>query len=216
MIEIRNRQGKVLRTVEGETLFNANLSGAGLSGANLNYAHLSDANLNGADLSNADLSHAYLINADLKNADLSYANLSYANLSNADLNNVDLTHTDLSYAYLRRVKNLSSLVAAKLTIVPTTGSFRAWKKCQGGVIVELLIPEDAKRSNSTTRKCRAEYADVLKVIGATEGKSWFNPSFIYGVGKRVVADRWEEDRWVECGGGIHFFLTKEEAEASQE
>ena len=24
---------------------------------------------------------------------------------------------------------------------------------------------------------------------------------------------WEEDRWIECGGGIHHFLTRTEAEA---
>jgi hypothetical protein len=28
----------------------------------------------------------------------------------------------------------------------------------------------------------------------------------------VRCDKWNEDRWIECGGGIHFFLTRIEAE----
>jgi hypothetical protein len=31
--------------------------------------------------------------------------------------------------------------------------------------------------------------------------------------KTVVCDVWGEGRWVECAGGIHFFITRAEAEA---
>ena len=54
MIEIKNRwTGKVIRTVDAETL-----SGADLSRADLSWADLSGADLSGADLSWADLSGA--------------------------------------------------------------------------------------------------------------------------------------------------------------
>lgn len=31
------------------------------------------------------------------------------------------------------------------------------------------------------------------------------------VGETVAVDNFEEDRWIECAPGIHFFLTAEEA-----
>ena len=36
--------------------------------------------------------------------------------------------------------------------------------------------------------------------------------FVYRVGETVRPDAWGGDRWVECAGGIHFFLTRYEAE----
>lgn len=44
-------------------------------------------------------------------------------------------------------------------------------------------------------------------------KSQYDSAFIYRVGKTVRCDTWCEDRWQECAGGIHFFLTRAEAEA---
>lgn len=63
MIEIKNKDGAVLRTVDADTLYGADLSDADLSGANL-----SGANLRRADLIGADLSGANLRGADLSGA----------------------------------------------------------------------------------------------------------------------------------------------------
>jgi hypothetical protein len=87
-----------------------------------------------------------------------------------------------------------------------------WKKCRGGVIVKLLIPENAKRTHAFGRKCRAEYADVLEVIGADEGVSQHDCTLVYSVGKRVTPDVWCDDWAKECAGGIHFYITRLEAE----
>ena len=76
MIDIRNKYGAVLRTVDADTLRVANLFGADLRGADLSGADLSGANLFGADLRGADLSEADLRGADLFGADLRWANLS--------------------------------------------------------------------------------------------------------------------------------------------
>ena len=35
----------------------------------------------------------------------------------------------------------------------------------------------------------------------------------YREGTRVTCHKWDDNRWNECSGGIHFYLTKEEAEA---
>jgi hypothetical protein len=85
--------------------------------------------------------------------------------------------------------------------------------CQNGVLVRLFIPSKAKRSNASGRKCRAERAKVLEVIGAEVGISKHDSTFTYKVGQWVrPTNGWNEDRWKECAGGIHFFLTRIEAE----
>ena len=156
-----------------------------------------------ADLRYANLQGANLQGANLRCADLRYANLRYANLQGANL----------LCANLQGVKNIPPVAAAQTSIVPSKGSVIGWKRCIDGVIVKLLIPEDARRSNATGRKCRAEFADVLEVIGSDIGISMHDSKTTYQVGQRVVPDSWGEDRWIECAGGIHFFITREEAEA---
>jgi Family of unknown function (DUF5758)/Pentapeptide repeats (8 copies) len=190
----------------------ANLRGADLRGADLSGADLSDANLSGADLSGADLRGADLRDADLRDANLRNANLSGANLRGADLRGANLSGANLRNANLSGAKNISALLLATLLIVPT-GQFDGWKKCAGGIIVRVRIPAAAKRSNSTGRKCRASYVKVLEVLKGTEGISIHNGKTKYVVGKTVKCHEWEKDRFIECGGGIHFYLTREEAEA---
>lgn len=108
--------------------------------------------------------HGYdcLHGADLRYADLSGADLSGADLSGADLRYADLSHADLSDA------NHVQLSIAKTSILPDEGDIIGWKKAwtddtmpPKSVIVKLLIPADAQRSNATGRKCRASKARVL-------------------------------------------------------
>ncbi len=172
--------------------------------ADLSYADLRSANLSSADLRSANLSSANLSSADLRSANLSSANLSYA----------DLRSANLSYADLRSAKN-AKLVIAMTRILPE-GDIIGWKKCQEGVIVKLLIPAGAKRSHAFGRKCRAEYAEVLKLYkakGKKEATSVYDSDFKYKIGETVKpTEAWDEDFTNECGSGIHFFINREEAE----
>ena len=97
-------------------------------------------------------------------------------------------------------------------IVPESGQFTGWKKCKNGVIVKVMIGKNARRSNANGRKCRAEYVKVLEVFGAEFGVSTYDNKTEYHAGKIVRCDKWNEDRWEGCGGGIHFFITRNEAE----
>ena len=205
--------------LRGANLSDANLSDAYLRGANLSDANLSDANLRGSNLRGADLSDADLSDADLSDANLSDADLSDANLSGADLRYADLRYADLRYANLRGADliraNLSGVRYNETTAFfalqcPEEGDFIGWKKCRNDVIVKLLIT--GKRSSATTRKCRCSEATVLKVIGAKEGISKEDSSFIYRVGETLTIANFDENRWKECSTGIHFFITREEAE----
>lgn len=46
-MDIKSIEGKILLSIDGDTLSDADLSGADLKGAILNYADLSDADLSG-------------------------------------------------------------------------------------------------------------------------------------------------------------------------
>ena len=170
----------------------ANLSGANLSGANLWYADLNGADLNGADLGSTDLRYANLESANLKGTDLSYANLRDADLRDAKIN---------------------FPIAC-----PEKGSFIAFKKVKDDYIVELLIPEDARRCSATSRKCRCDKAKVLsitKLDGTSDGVdtvySTHDETFAYKIGEIVEAKDFDDNRWNECSTGIHFFVTRQEA-----
>lgn len=152
---------------------------------------------------------AELLQTALKsNANLRFANLRFANLRHANLNFADLRYADLRFADLI----FADLIIQQLIIVPE-GTLIGWKKCRDDVIVKLEIPADAKRSNASGRKCRAEFAKVLEVIGAEVGISQHNASVQYKPGEIVRSDSFDENRWNECSNGIHFFITRAEAEA---
>ena len=200
-------------------LTDANLRGADLTAANLTAANLARADLADADLSRAKLAAANLAEANLRGADLSRADLSDADLARAKLADADLTAADLAEANLARAnltdadlrgaKNISPLAAARLSICPA-GAIIGWKKLADGKICKLLIPDGAKRSNATGRKCRAEFAVVLE----GEGVSTWDGIFEYRIGETVrPREPFCDDRWAECASGIHFYLTREEAEA---
>jgi hypothetical protein len=198
-------------------LTDANLTGAYLAGANLADANLADANLAGAYLAGASLARANLADANLTGAylagaSLAGASLARANLADANLTGAYLAGASLAGAYLAGAKN-AELVIARTRILPE-GDIIGWKKCKANVIVKLRIPAEAKRSHAFGRKCRAEYADVLEVFGADEGvTNNHGPETVYRPGTRVLPDSFCENWQNECSNGIHFFITREEAEA---
>ena len=202
-------------------------SGADLRGADLRGADLRGADLRGADLRGADLRDADLRGANLRDADLrartcatrtcaartcAARTCATRTCARADLRDADLRRADLRDADLRGAKNLSELIAAQTNILPE-GPIIGWKKCQNQVIVKLLIPAKARKSNALGRKCRAEFVKVLQIFGAESGISTYDSTTIYRKGETITCREWEEDRWVECGGGIHFFITRVEAES---
>ena len=149
----------------------------------------------------ADLYGADLRDANLRDADLYGSNLRCANLYGADLRGADL----------RGAKDIPAIAIAE-TRVCAEGDIFGYKKCLNGIIVKLLIPKEAKRNNAFGRKCRAEYAKVIEIIGADKAISQHDNSFIYKVGDIVgPTTPFDEDFNNECSTGIHFFITLEEA-----
>lgn len=153
----------------------------------------------------------------LRGADLRGANLSRANLSDANLYDANLRCADLSRA------NLSELTIAQTSIIPDDGDIIGWKKTYADnktpIIVKLLIPADAQRSNGTGRKCRASKARILDLQDMqgnslppdTTAHSEHDPDFTYRTGETVHVEDFDTNRWNECAPGIHFFITRIEA-----
>ncbi len=192
----------------------ANLLRADLWGADLRGANLREANLREADLLGANLRGANLREANLREADLLGANLRGANLRGANLREANLLGANLWGADLRKAKNIPFIPF----VCPEKGEFVAFKKCND-YIVELLIPADAKRCSTTTRKCRASYAKVLSIT-TLDGEpakitsvinTNYSPSVVYKVGEFVYPDSFDDNRWDECSHGIHFFVNRQEA-----
>ena len=188
---------------------------ANLFGANLRGANLSDADLRCANLSDADLRGANLIDADLRCANLRDADLRGANLSDADLRNADLCRADLCEASIDQMMWNIYTVFYPLQC-PESGSYIGYKKASG-LVVELEIPADARRSSATSRKCRASKAKVLSITdinGNPAGgqvKSNYDPNFVYAIGETVEVTDFDDNRWNECSTGIHHFITRAEA-----
>ena len=207
-----NLRGSNLRCAN---LYGANLYGANLYGADLRNADLRGANLCGADLRGANLCDADLYGANLRDANLCGANLYDANLRDADLRGANLCGADLYGADLRG-SNLRCAKGCYLSC-PTEGSFIGWKKASGH-IVKLRIPEDARRSSATGRKCRCDKAYVMEIQNmdgtkATEDtvRSDHDKNFVYTVGATVEVPDFDDNRWSECAQGIHFFIDRREA-----
>ena len=140
------------------------------------------------------------------------------NLYGANLGGANLYGANLYGAYLRSA-NLSTDELAKLlnqrTILPE-GDLIVWKKVRATassgetVLVKLKIPAAAKRVGGLVgRKCRAEYAEVLEGSGFSD----WDRDIEYSPGRTVRPDQFDPNPLLECSNGIHFFITKAEAEA---
>ena len=139
------------------------------------------------------------------------------------LRDADLRDADLRDADLRGAK-LSGPAVAQTSILPE-GDIIGWKKAYVDtmpptpVIVKLLIPSDAQRSNGTGRKCRASKARVLDLQDKqgsslppnTTAHSSYDTDFYYKKGATVHVEDFDTNRWNECAPGIHFFITRIEA-----
>lgn len=221
--------------LQGANFFGANLVNADFSRANLEYADLYEAKMRGANLTDANL-----VNASFYRADLSYANLSGANLCCTQFYRTNLQYADLTNAETDLFTHFvdACMFGAKGAIniplaCPDTGEFIGWKACVINrdatpaellseigntrcVIVKLKIPEDARRSSATGRKCRADKAVVTEIqslngtpLNGVIAFSMHDKNFIYKVGATVKPrGTFSENRFDECTSGIHFFVNR--------
>jgi len=139
-------------------------------------------------INNEEGKRAYLRGADLRGANLRDADLRDADLRDADLRGAKLPHYQ----------------------IPQHGELRVYKKASGKIVL-LKIPSWAQRTAALVgRKCRASIALVFAIEGDSAVTTERNMT--YEIGKYVKPDSYDPDPRVECSHGIHFFLTRAEAE----
>ena len=105
--------------------------------------------------------------------------------------------------------------------VPEVGSFHGWKKLADDVLAHVLIPADAERvGGSEFGKCRASKVITLDLwnrsgVRLTDPTArhagTYRATVKYQWGEETVADNYDPDPTEQCTGGIHFFLTRQEA-----
>ncbi len=90
-------------------------------------------------------------------------------------------------------------------------------KKAGGKIVEMMCKKGQKFQSQNASKCRTDRAFVVSIT-SRDGKetydkvaSDYDSSFVYEVGKEVVAEDYDE-KIEECSRGVHFFLSRIAAE----
>ena len=201
-------------------LHDADLRGADLYRVDLYGANLINANLRGADLSDAILYHADLCGADLRGAVLNHASLYGANLHGANLHEADLCHADLRYAILSN-NDLSGANLHGTNLFGDLVEYRkgkivtedilGYKKCIGDIIVTLRIPRGAIVFSINGNQCRTNKVKVVGIDGADRAYSQYNWGSYY-VGDEINVYNFNCEYNNLCAEGIHFFLTKEEAE----
>ena len=186
----------------------ADLRGADLRGADLYGAGLSGADLRDADLRSADLRIANLYNAKLNDADLHSAALQCADLYNADLHGANIYNTNLCKANLNGAKG--TLIEYRKGKI-LTDKIIGYKKCKDDIIVTLEIPRGAIVFSINGNKCRTNKAKITAIDGAD--RAYSNYGYVsYYIGDEFTIYDFNCEYNIECGKGIHFFMTKEEAE----
>ena len=166
-----------------------------------------------ADLYSTNVDYAKFTGASLKYARLKYADwIYYADFTNADVTGVDFSDCDLNEESFAGAIGFHPYMRC-----PEEGPFIAWKKCRDDHIVKLLIPADAMRTGASRYDCRASKARVLAIWNqdnepCEEAVSCADEDFVYRKGETAYPEEAFDDRLLTDGSGIHFFLTRTEAE----
>ena len=204
-------------------LENMNLENYDLSDMNFSHSNFINANLSNVNFCSSQLVNVLLDDCNLQNANLKNANLERASLRRANLTKVDISGARL-YAAVLENAILDNIIFDDKTEnfrihCPEQGAFVAYKKGLDNLIIKLLIPSDAKRVSSTMNCCRCDKAKVLEIKNF-EGTKFFDEAwstvaenFCYKLGEWVYAENFNEDRWYDSTGGIHFWMTEDEAKA---
>ena len=215
------------------TLFNnaylaySKFTGARLKDNNFEETFMYDSDFLKCEFDNCGFEEAHLSLSSFTDCEfITDCSFDWACLTSCVLDNIDATHMIGANFSNSRIRDTVTNIYCPMTC-PEVGSFIGWKKAVYDntlVIIKLEIPEHAKRSSGTTRKCRASEAKVLEIQKLEDPNSklpddvvakslYALPAVEYKVGQTVkCTEEFDEDRFEDCASGIHFFITRAEAE----
>lgn len=216
----------------------ANLNEAHLSGATIFYTHMEGTRMARAVITDASLYVVHMGGANLENASfegskLGHVEMRMANIQSANFTSAGITEScRFEHAHLTNANFTSASISkdtsfdfadlhgcefdgeernrlGRILDRPVTG----YKKSREGDIVTLEIPKGAVVFSINNNKCRTNMAKVTDTDGKPELSSIFDKEFKYRVGDEIApVGEFDLMYNIECASGIHFFLTREEAE----
>ena len=201
----------------GEDFSEADLSGADCRGTHFNKCKFFGTNFTGARLSGAEF---YICKMDMDNEHECYIpKFIFDNKIRADFNfYFETSHrrgcpiTPDSGSF--NVFNICDYVEMKDTFLGYKILYVGENKY---AVATLRISPDDKVIAFENGKCRCARAFVVSIDdGIKSYQSGVSPIHVnicrYNVGEYVTADYFNDDWLIECSHGIHFFLTRKEAE----
>ncbi len=208
---------------------NAAISHTHMDGTKMVRAVITDASLNVVLMGGADLSGASFGGSKLGHVNMRMANIQRANFTSAHIKeSCCFEHANLASASFTSasISKDTSFESASLQGCRFDGEERnrlgrildhpikGYKRSGEGDIVTLEIPAGAIVFSINNGKCRTNIAKVVDTVGKPELTSIFDREFKYRVGDEITPKNGFDLAYnVECASGIHFFLTREEAEA---
>lgn len=217
-----HKAGERLSFIEKE-IWNMDLSGADLSNMDFTLSSFQNTVLDGADFENSSVENALFDGCSMKGTDFKNARMVTASFRRCDMRGCNIEDANLFGAVLEHA-DLEGIVSNEGTKwfrlhCPEKGAFLGYKKCVNDRMVQLLIPADAKRTSATLPSCRCSKAKVLTIKSFDftknfdEAWSLVDENFVYKKGEWVEVKDFNEDRWQDSTTGIHFWMSRAEAEA---
>ncbi len=216
------KAGERLSFIEKE-IWNMDLSGADLSNMDFTLSSFQNTVLDGVDFENSSVENALFDGCSMKGADFKNARMVTASFRRCDMRGCNIEDANLFGAVLEHA-DLEGIISNEGTKwfrlhCPEKGAFLGYKKCVNDRMVQLLIPADAKRTSATLPSCRCSKAKVLTIKSCDftknfdEAWSLVDENFVYKKGEWVEVKDFNEDRWQDSTTGIHFWMSRAEAEA---
>ncbi|MGN1166198.1 MAG: pentapeptide repeat-containing protein [Lachnospiraceae bacterium] len=203
-------------------IWDMDLSGEDFSNADFTLSSFQNTVLNNVSFENSSVENALfdgcpLRNVNFKNAIMRTASFRYCDMRECNIEDANLFGAVLEHANLEGIVSNEGTQWFRLRC-PETGAFLAYKKCVNDRMVQLLVPADAKRTSATLPSCRCNKAKVLTIKSFDykenfeEAWSLVDENFVYKKGEWVEVKDFNEDRWMDSTTGIHFWMTRKEAQ----
>lgn len=183
-------------------------------------AQLCDGNFKSAELCYcdfrfADIDYAQFEQAELTDADMRWTKSSYlASFKGANMRNTNIEGSPIDDEAVEGAVNLFVPM-----VCPEEGSFIAWKKCRDGKIAKIQITENALRTGGNRDDCRASEVLIIDIFdgdnSCEEAVCIDDENKIYHKGELLKDEEEFDASLLHDGKGIHFFITRAEAERAE-
>lgn len=213
-------------------LCSASFIGAILTDVDFSIANLPNLLFNRAQFIDVSFYSANLFSSDFSEAKLSSCNFRYANLAEvklpssilldcnciftgSNLYNCDMNNMYSNLLEYKGGKILTENIIGYKKCKPYNRIYYSFNKCTAA-IVTLEIPRGAIVFSVNGKKCRTNRAKVLDIVDSDGNKvpraRSYRGNLTYYVGDEFNIYDFDCEYNKECSKGIHFFMTREEAE----